>query len=140
MNFSFPLKEALLLTNEGYIFRKINIKDFTRRKNLDEVRARLIGTEGKTKRAMEEISGCVLVIKDKIVGIIGSTESIKDATTAITRLIKGSKQANVYSYLERMNREKKEKSDLGLKPIKEPAPKPEDKKKKPKEEDLELQQ
>ncbi len=115
INSGFSPKDALLLANEGYIFRKINMKDFTRRKNLDDVKARVIGTEGKTKRTIEEISGCKLVIKDKIVCIIGLAESIKDATTAITNLIKGSKQANVYSYLERMNREKAEKPDLGLK-------------------------
>lgn len=118
-DFGFELKDALLLKNESYIFRKLPIKDFTRRKNLEEVRGRIIGTEGKTKRTMENVSGCAIVVHDNLVGLIGLAENIEEATTAITNLIRGTKQANVYRFLERMNAAKKDKTDLGLKPEKE---------------------
>ena len=110
----FSAKKALLLKDEGMIFRKINIKDYTRRKNLSEIKARLIGTEGKTKKTIEEISNTDIVIKNNEVGLIGEAESIDNATTAIINLIRGSKQANVYRYLEEKNRIMKEE-DLGLK-------------------------
>jgi ribosomal RNA assembly protein len=114
-DFGFDLKDALSLTSETIIFRKLNIKDFTRRKDLEEVRGRIIGTEGKTKRALESVSGCAVVLHDNAVGIIGPAETIEEATTAIGNLIRGSKQANIYRFLERMNTERKIKSDLGLK-------------------------
>lgn len=115
MDFGFPLGDAMKLTDENMVFRKIPIKQFTRRKDLEEVRGRVIGTEGKTKRTVEEVSGCAVVVHNNMVGIIGLAENIEEATTAITNLIKGSKQANVYRFLEKMNTSKKEKTDLGLK-------------------------
>lgn len=107
VNFGFPLSTAMLLTNPEYSFREIPIKDFTRKKNLEPVRARLIGKQGRTRKTIEEISGCKVKIKGNAVGIIGLSEEMEYAITAIKNLIKGSKQANVYNYLERINRRKK---------------------------------
>ncbi|MEM4271729.1 MAG: hypothetical protein QXD13_01420 [Candidatus Pacearchaeota archaeon] len=119
INFGFPAKKALLLLNEGFIFRILNIKQFTRRRNLADIKARIIGTEGKTKRTIENVAGCAIMIRRHEVGIIGTAEAIETTTTAIISLIKGSKQANVYAFLEKMNAARKEKTDLGLKPSKE---------------------
>lgn len=115
VEFGFRLKDALRLADESIIFRKIPIKNFTNRKNMEEVRGRIIGSEGKTKHTLEEISGCAVAIHNNYVGIIGPAEDIEEATTAVINLIKGSKQANVYRFLERMNVAKRDKPDLGLK-------------------------
>ncbi len=118
IQFGFSAKKALLLKEEDTIFRIIPIKHFTRRKDMNEVRGRVIGKYGKTKHTIEEISGCDLFIKEDTnqVGIIGDAESIDEATTALTNLIKGSKQANVYRFLEKINTiRKRNKTDLGLK-------------------------
>lgn len=111
----FTLKQALSLKDEDRVFRKIHIREFTRRKNLQDVRSRLIGRDGKTRRTIEEISDCDVVISESEVGIIGSTAAVEAATQAVTSIIKGAKQANAYRYLERMNTEqKKQGDDLGL--------------------------
>ncbi len=111
----FTPKQALVLKDEDMAFRKVRIRDFTRRKSLKDVRSRLIGREGKTRRTIEEISNCEVVIGESEVGIIGSAESIDAAMQATINIIKGSKQANAYRYLERMNTEKKSLvDDLGL--------------------------
>ena len=107
VNLGFSARTALLLRNEGHVLRILNIKQFTRRKNIKEVVARIIGTEGKTKRAIEGIANCSILIHDHEVGIIGAAEDIEKTTIAITNLIKGSKQANVYAFLEKMNKEKR---------------------------------
>ncbi|MEK6928381.1 MAG: hypothetical protein AABW65_00290 [Nanoarchaeota archaeon] len=107
MTFGFSAKKALSLLNEEMIFRKLSIKNFTRRKNLYEVRARLIGSEGQTKKTIQEIARCSIIIKNNEVGIIGPTDSIDEATTALASLIRGSKQANVYHYLEKTNTSRK---------------------------------
>lgn len=119
INFGFSAKEALHLTSEDFQFITLKIKSLTRRKLID-VKARLIGKEGKTRRTMENVSGCAIVINENenAVGILGPNENVDTAIQAITSLIRGSKEANVYAYLERMNRKRREKSDLGLKPIK----------------------
>jgi len=124
LDFGFSLRDALKITDENVTFRKLPIKQFTRRKNLEEVRGRIIGTEGKTKRVVEEVSGCAVVLHQNTIGVIGPAENIEEATTALEKLIRGSKQTNVYRFLERMNtaqrgklffdRKKKEESDKGI--------------------------
>lgn len=109
MNFGFSAKKALLIKEQEMLFRVINIKHFTRKKNLNEVRARIIGTKGKTKRTIENISNCHILIKDNEVGIIGNAEDIEEIITGVTNLIRGTKQSNTYRYLEKMNRRKKTK-------------------------------
>lgn len=122
MQFGFSIKKSLALLNNDIIFRKIPIKQFTRRKQMKEVRGRIIGSKGKTKNTIEEISGCDVLINEEEnqIGLIGVTHEIEEATTAIQKLIRGSKQANVYRFLERINAGKKGlNEDLGLKIKKE---------------------
>ncbi|HVY01860.1 MAG TPA: hypothetical protein VHA12_03800 [Candidatus Nanoarchaeia archaeon] len=116
IQFGFSVNKALLLTDPDVIFRKINLKDYTRRKDMDEVRGRLIGTHGRTRNTIEETADAEILVGESAVGIICHAESIEKATEAVTNLIKGSKQANVYRFLERMNAEKKKyRGDLGIK-------------------------
>ena len=116
MSLGFTPKQALQLKNEDTTFKKIHIRDFTRRKNLQDVRSRLIGKDGKTRRTIEDIADCKVVIGTSEVGIIGTSEAIDSTIQAIINIIKGSKQANVYRYLERRNAERKKHSEgLGLK-------------------------
>jgi len=109
VEFGFPVETSLLLKDPEFILTKMVIKDFTNRKDSSVVKGRLIGTHGKTKNTIEKISDCKIIIKDNEVGVIGHAEDIGYATTAIANLIKGSKQSNVYNYLERINKEKKKK-------------------------------
>ncbi|MEK6854867.1 MAG: hypothetical protein AABX73_01465 [Nanoarchaeota archaeon] len=112
--FGFSVKKSLLLKNEDVVFKKIHIKEHTRRKNLSVVRARLIGIKGKTKKIIEEISGCSIIIRQSEVGILGDAESIEDVTTAVVNLIRGAKQSNIYRFLEKINKTKLN-YELGLK-------------------------
>ena len=114
MNFGFSLRKALLLKGDDVTFRVIHIKEHTKR-NLKEIMSRLIGTNGKTRKVMENISGCKILIKEGNVGVLGYVEDVENLSTAIIHLIRGSKQSNMYQYLERRNREKKNYTDLGLK-------------------------
>ncbi len=108
----FAINRALLLLNEDYSFEKIPLKSVTRRKNLEPVIGRIIGTKGKTLRTLSELSGCFISLKDNVVSIIGPSEKLKEIVTAIKNLIRGSKQSNVYYFLERTKRDGEE---LGLK-------------------------
>lgn len=111
INFGFSIKKSLVLKDENMQFKIIRIKQHTKRK-LRDIRARLIGTKGKTRKTFSEISGCDVFIRDSDVGIIGNTETVENVETAIINLIRGSRQANMYRYLERMNREKKLIDDI----------------------------
>ena len=111
-NFSFQI--ALLLAEPDYVFEKIPVKEFTKKKNLKLVKARIIGTNGRTLELMQELSDCHMVLKENIVYIIGRVDKIKDAENALKSLIAGSKQASVYKYLEHA-RKRYTPEGLGLK-------------------------
>ena len=113
VNFGFPLEAALSIKNDDFLFERLNIKDFTHRKDLKRIRARIIGTEGRTFRTLNQLTDCNFEIRDNEVGIIGSPESIKNGHEAVILIIHGSKQANVYAFLEK--HQLKPVSDLGLK-------------------------
>ena len=106
IGFGFSVRKALKLKEDDTIFKLVHIKEYTKR-NLRDVKARLIGTHGKTKKTISEISGCEVIIGESDVGIIGYAEDVESAEIAVINLIKGSKQANIYRYLERMNLAKK---------------------------------
>ena len=106
ISFGFTVNQALLLKDEEIIFKKIHIRSHKKR-NLADLKSRLIGTKGKTRRTLEAISNCKIVVGESDVGIIGDVESVEHVETAIVSLIKGSKQANMYMYLEKMNAKKK---------------------------------
>ena len=109
---TFPLNTALLLIEQDYVLESLNIKDITKKKP-DIVKARIIGTKGKTLKLLSELSECNIVLHDNIVSILGPAEKIKEAITALTNLIRGSKQSNVYKYLQKQKK-KPLPSDLGL--------------------------
>ena len=115
LNFGFPFSNALAIKEEDAMFEVINIKDHTKRNDLQQVRARIIGTQGKTLKTLSTLSRCYLELKDNQVGIIGSPESIKNAQEAVTSIIRGSKQANVYKFLE--SNQPEPIVDLGLKEV-----------------------
>ena len=113
IDMGFALSTALLLKDEDYAFEKLKIKNFTKRKELTSIKARIIGKKGKTLQTLSQISECFFEIKDNEIGIIGRLENIKNAQDAIISIIRGSKVGNVYSRLEK-NRPMPI-ADLGLK-------------------------
>ena len=117
LELGFNLQHVLLLKDEDFILEKIHIKNFTKRHDLERIRARIIGTQGKTKSIIQDLSDCFLSLHENTVGIIGRAEDIKKAIRAIESIIQGRKQGKVYSYLERLRSKEKLKihEDLGLK-------------------------
>jgi|SRR3989338_5914833 len=109
MSRGFSASKALMLKEEGMSFRVLSIKDFTRKKNLKEVRARIIGRQGRTRKTMEDISGAEIVVHDNDVGIIAHSENMDEIVKSITALVRGTKQANTYRHLERINKMKKKR-------------------------------
>jgi len=113
LNFGFPFGTAILIKEGYFIFEIINIKDYTNRKDLERVRARIIGKKGKTLKTLNQLTKCYFEIKENSIGIIGSSEYIKNAQEAVISIIRGAKQSNVYNFLEK--HQVKPVIDLGLK-------------------------
>lgn len=109
--FGFSVKKALVLKNEEYLFATVKIKEHTKR-NLAEIKSRLIGKKGKTRRVFADTANCEIIISDSQVGIIGLAEDVATTQTAVISLIKGSKQTNMYRFLEKQNQIKKENTSF----------------------------
>ncbi len=113
LDFGFPYAVATEIKTEDLMFEILNIKEHTKQKNLERVRGRIIGTKGKTLKTLSDLTNCYLELKENELGIIGEPELIKTAQDAIISLIQGSKQGNVYAYLEK--HQPAPLVDLGLK-------------------------
>lgn len=114
LNFGFEYSVAIQIKEEeNFTFEIINIKDYTKKQNLKSVRARIIGTQRKALNTIEQLTHCTLELKDNQVGIIGPSESIENAQTAIISITQGAKQSNAYKFLEK--NQPKQIIDLGLK-------------------------
>jgi ribosomal RNA assembly protein len=110
IDMGFAISDALLLKEEDFIFEKIKIKSISHRRNLSQVRGRIIGEERKVLNNIEYLSDTNIVLHDNLVGIIGLSDNVRKASYALKKLIAGSKHANVYRYLE----EEKAKERVGF--------------------------
>ncbi len=82
-------------------------KNAATQKELKRIMGRVIGKEGKTREAIESLTGANISIYGKTVSVIGYIDQIQTVRKAIEMLIQGSKHAAVYSFLERKRQELK---------------------------------
>jgi len=113
LDFGFAPEVAFLIKERELALEILSIKDFTKRKDMASIKARIIGTKGKTLKTLTELTDCFFAVSNNEVGIIGHPEQMKMAQDAVASLIRGSKQANVYKFLEKHHIEPV--VDLGLK-------------------------
>jgi ribosomal RNA assembly protein len=93
---------AMKLINEDFILEVISIDDFARsKKDLIRIRARLIGTKGKARENMENISKTDIRVYGRTISIIGKIDDVFVAKQGIVNLLQGSKHGNVYAYMEK---------------------------------------
>ncbi len=107
MELGFSAEKALLLKNETNILHRIEIKKITKRHDLERIRARIIGTHGKTIGNLSRLSHCHLALNNNQIGIIGDAELIDEAILAVKSIVQGSKQGNVYTRLEKETKKRR---------------------------------
>ncbi len=98
----FDFKNTFDLLDEQYYLEILNIGEFIgkSRDRQITVRGRLIGENGKTKKAIEKYALVKLVIYGKTVAVIGKHENIRIAREAIRMILSGSKHNTVYRFLQ----------------------------------------
>ena len=102
----FLMKDCLNLLDENYYLEIIDISLFAgkSKRRLGQLRSRIIGTEGKTKKILEKDSETKISIAGKTVSIIGNWDRILIAKRAIEMLLDGSLHTTVYRYLNQNKR------------------------------------
>lgn len=112
----FSPDHAMRLFSDDVYFELLDINDYVGKNNKDRMRqvaARIIGSEGKTRRIIEEQTGCDLAIYGHTVGIIGELEELGAAKKACDMILRGAEHASVYGFLEGQRR-KANKADSAL--------------------------
>ncbi len=101
----FSPEIAQLLFKQDYGFELVNILDYAKtKKDVIRLKGRVIGEEGKSRRTLEELTGCHISVYGKTAGIIGQLEWLPMARRAVESLLAGSPHATVYKWLERRRR------------------------------------
>lgn len=104
----FDPQTAFKLLKDEYVLDIIDITDYAKTKNsLIRLRGRVIGTKGKAKRTIQELTETDIVIYGKTVGIIGLPENVALAREAVIRLLEGAMHSTVYHFLEKERKKMK---------------------------------
>ncbi len=98
----FSEERAFRLLGDDMYLEVLDIKDFAHSKNrISQIRARLIGSRGKTRRLIEELTGVDLSVWGHTIALIGDSFEMSIAREAVVMLLRGSEHATVYRFLER---------------------------------------
>ncbi len=76
-------------------------------KELKRIMGRVIGKDGRTREALENLTGANVSIYGKTVSTIGYVDQIQTVRKAIEMLTEGAPHASVYGFLERRRQELK---------------------------------
>ncbi len=98
-----PEVAVSLLDDPLLLFEVIPLSHLTQ-KTLKRVKGRVIGKNGRTRRAIEDLAGVEITIYGKTISVIGHYHHIKAAHDAIEMLINGAPHSSVYAFLERRRR------------------------------------
>ena len=97
---------AQRLFKQDYMLEIVTITDFVKgRSHMERLRGRVIGTKGKSRKILEDLTECSICVYGKTIGIIGSAEAVAVAKRAVESLLSGSPHSSVFTWLEKQHRE-----------------------------------
>lgn len=103
----FSPERAMRLLKDNAYLGILDIKFTTGKREksaLRRIRARAIGTHGRARSRIEELSGCSMSVYGSTIALIGEEEQLERATRAVELLLKGSEHATVFHFLARARR------------------------------------
>jgi ribosomal RNA assembly protein len=105
----FSPQRARRLLDEGIALEVIDLRDYAGRseKSLERIRGRVIGLKGKSRRVIEELTGCHLSVYGRTVAIIGEASEVQLASEAVKSLATGSQHKTVYNSLQKARTKRK---------------------------------
>jgi len=103
----FSPEIAIHILKSDYAFELLSIQDYVGKsqKKVTRLKARVIGSEGKTRKHIEDITETNLSVYGKTIAIIGEAENVMLARRAIETLLAGATHTSVYKWLEKKNKE-----------------------------------
>lgn len=101
----FSEEKALKLIDQDYYLDIITLEHDSNR--LRQIRGRVIGEGGRTRRIIEQSTLSSISVQGKTISIIGYIEEVPVAKKAIEMLIDGNRHSTVYKFLENHRIERK---------------------------------
>jgi len=117
-----PERAFRLIQDEDALLEVIDLREIFGRSlsDLERVKGRIIGQEGKTRKIIEELTDADVSVYGHTVSIIADADEMDIAREAIKMLLQGRQHSSVYRFLHRKRRElKKKKLELWEKPPEE---------------------
>jgi len=109
----FKLSTAEKIIDNNEYFFQIDLGNiFNKKEQIQRIKSRIIGKNGKTKLYIEEVSGAELSIYGDTVSFIGSEKSIEEAKTAVNAIINGKMHRTAYRYMEAAHRKNKNQDEF----------------------------
>ncbi len=98
----FSPQKAMLLLQDSYYIEIFDIRDYVgkRKDSVTRMRARVIGSGGKTRQIVEELTGAFMSVFGNTVALIGDDLQLEVAKRAVEMILCGSEHAAVYHFLE----------------------------------------
>jgi len=105
----FSPQRAKRLLDEGTALEVIDLREYAGRSvsSLERIRGRVIGLKGKSRRVIEELTGCHLSVYGRTVAIIGEAAEVRLASEAVRSLATGSQHKTVYNTLQKARTKRK---------------------------------
>jgi len=105
----FSPQRAHRLLGEDVAFEVIDLRDFAGKSvnALGRIRGRIIGVNGKSRRVIEELTGCYLSVYGRSVALIGEPTEMRLAMEAVKMLASGSPHRTVYNMLQKARTKRK---------------------------------
>ena len=82
--------------------------------DINRIKGRVIGSEGKMRRLLEEMTDAKVSVYGSTISMIGEFEAVSASRQAIEMLIKGKQHSSVYKFLRRIRSESKRRKTLEL--------------------------
>ena len=98
----FSPEKAMMVLDDDWFLEVVDIREYVGKKpnHVARMRARVIGTKGKTRRLFEELTGAYMSVYGNTVSLIGDVLQLDIARRALDMLLTGSEHSAVYKFLE----------------------------------------
>ena len=105
----FSPQRARRLLDDDASLEVVDLRDYSGRSSnsLERIRGRVIGVKGKSRRVIEELTGCQLSVYGRTVAIIGEASQVRLASDAVRSLATGSQHKTVYNALQKARTKRK---------------------------------
>jgi len=112
----FSPDRAMALTDDDMVLDIIDLREVfgKNESDINRIKGRVIGSEGKMRRLLEEMTEAKVSVYGSTISMIGNYETVSAARQAIDMLIKGKQHSSVYKFLRRTKSEAKKRKTLEL--------------------------